>query len=85
MMLNLGTGIRKMWLEGQMVAEDEAVPGAPEPTWFAQMLGRVCLSFYQLPSILQMRGLWNPFQRSWVSGRTRCPQALQRVLVLSAG
>lgn len=68
-----------------MVPEDEAVPRAPEPTWFAQMLGRVCLSFYRLPSILQMRGLWNPFQRSWVSGRMWCPHALQCAWVPSAG
>lgn len=68
-----------------MVPEDEAVPRAPEPTWFAQMLGRVCLSFYRLPSILQMRGLWNLFQRSWVSGRIWCSHALQCAWVPSAG
>lgn len=70
---------------GSHALEDEAVPRAPEPTWFAQMLGRLCLSFYQLPSILQMRGLWNLFQRSRVSGRIWCLQALRCVLVLSAG
>lgn len=62
--------------------EDESVPRAPESTWFAQLVGWACLLFYQLPSILRMTELRNPFLCSCVVGTCGARKPCSVVLVL---
>lgn len=45
----------RVWLEEQVAASAQRMrlsPGLLNLIWCAQVMGRACLSFYQLPSIL---------------------------------